>query len=401
MDLLQTLNLEDLPEQQTRTIHLMEENPDFDLKLGFDACCACGKPNPKVTCEKCERVLYCSPECRGKDSEPPMMDDGEQGLGHSAVICALLALCNDDEATEGSQQGVVDEDRRTAALDRLASEYESYPATLANILHDGPCYQDALFKKRGSSLVVHIVGASTESELWKGHPDLTQQDNVFQCYAEALGEMSEQHKLKSICLYFVGPDCPSQDLTVEVPITTMSNAQGTGNNLMAKTISDDYNKKVIERHSIPAADIVVLFNPGFTCPDYSWDAALEAIPKGTPFLIATNTELEAMADIEHLMEVGFVTELPPGLAAMLQGEMSDGDDVPSDNDTFFSVNPFSGNRVRQSGTMANDLFVKNHWIFGGITGTKTRGAGLAEETPGKKQRTDGSGNSKKSNPALV
>ena len=36
-----------------------------------------------------------------------------------------------------------------------------------------------------------------------------------------------------------------------------------------------------------------------------------------------------------------------------------------DNETFFSVNPFCGYRVRQSGTMANDLYVKSRWIFGG------------------------------------
>ena len=33
---------------------------------------------------------------------------------------------------------------------------------------------------------------------------------------------------------------------------------------------------------------------------------------------------------------------------------------------FFGENPYSGMRVRQSGTMGNDLYVKNRWIVGGL-----------------------------------
>lgn len=149
MDLLKTLNLEDLPEQQTRTNLLTETQPDFDLKLGFDACCTCGKSNPKIRCESCHRVAYCSDKCRGQDSEPPITDEDEQGLGHSAIICALLSLCNDDEAVEEGRGESLDFEKRNATIDRLASEFESYPATLANVIMDGPCYQDTLVKKMG------------------------------------------------------------------------------------------------------------------------------------------------------------------------------------------------------------------------------------------------------------
>ena len=64
---------------------------------------------------------------------------------------------------------------------------ESYPASLANILLQGPCYQETLKKLSSSSssvvadvtsgecanrtrrLVIHIIGASEESELWGGN----------------------------------------------------------------------------------------------------------------------------------------------------------------------------------------------------------------------------------------
>jgi len=162
------------------------------------------------------------------------------------------------------------------------------------------------------------------------------------------------------------------------------------------TICDDYNKTILSKKSVPSPDIVVFFNPGFTVPDYSWEEALLTVPQGTPCLATTNTELEGVADIELLFELGIITELPAALAIMLRGE-----DLAETADTFFSVNPHCGNRVRQSGTMANDLYVKNRWIFGGVFGSSSAEAHPAAASTGKRQRTEGSGNSKQSNPALV
>ena len=43
MDFLLSLGIEDLPEQQTRIPKSFSSDPNFDLKLGFDACCSSGK----------------------------------------------------------------------------------------------------------------------------------------------------------------------------------------------------------------------------------------------------------------------------------------------------------------------------------------------------------------------
>jgi hypothetical protein len=396
MDLLKSLNLEDhLPEQQTRTTHLLNDNPEFNLALGFDACCRCGKNDTRVECMTCHRAKYCSPECRAADASPPVggEEEDDEALGHSAIICSLLALCNDDEAVEDGKDYSLTTDKRTAAVDRLVSEFESYPATLANVIMDGPCYQDALTKATRGTLNIHIIGASVDSEFWEGHPDPSQEARVFQCYAEALAEIADRFILQTIHLYFIGPDCPKTDSSAQVKIPP---TDGSKNDciLQTSTICDNYNKTVLSSKNIPSPDIVVFFNPGFTVPDYNWEEALLTVPKGTPCLATTNTELEGVADIEYLFEAGLIAELPAALAIMLNGEALE------TADTFFSVNPHCGNRVRQSGTMANDLYVKNRWIFGGVFGSATT-APPSLSSSGKRQRIEGSGNSKESNPALV
>lgn len=396
MDLLLSLGLEDLPEQQTRTYELAEKFPDFNFELGFNACLACGKPNPSLPCEKCKRVKYCSEECRGRDSEPPLAE-GEQSIGHSPVICSVLALCNDDEAIEnGPYNNSLDEERRNMATDRVASEFESYPATLANIIMDGPCYQDALAKTAGTELTIHVIGASSDSELWVGHPDKLQEKKVFESYAEALAEIAQMHRLRAINLYFIGPECPAglQTQVVKVPSLQAKQSQCL---LNCTAICDTYTASNLGNRGLGLPDIAVFFNPGFTCPDYEWKETLVSIPNGLPYLVSTNTELEGLADCEFLFQSEYISELPVGLAAMLFGEDSG---VRQDNDTFFSVNPCSGNRVRQSGTLGNDLYIKNRWILGGKFG-KLQRPKSTETGSRKKARVFSSGNSKSENPALI
>lgn len=135
---------------------------------------------------------------------------------------------------------------------------------------------------------------------------------------------------------------------------------------------------------------------GFTCPDYSWEEAVSAIPGGTPYLITTNTELEGIADAQYLLENLFISNLPEGLAHILEPDAPRTGD--EDHDTVFSINPFSGERIRQSGTMANDLYVKSRWILcGKFLGSETRDS----KESNKRQKVTGSGNTKKKNPALI
>ena len=84
---------------------------------------------------------------------------------------------------------------------------------------------------------------------------------------------------------------------------------------------------------------------------------------------------------------------------------SEAGDYGDDERRFFNANPFCGNRVRQSGTMANDLYVKSRWMFGGMSGPLPAAKGNerdeASASPKKKRRVAGSGNTKSANPALV
>eukprot|EP00978_Attheya_sp_CCMP212_P003957 scaffold8420_cov48-Attheya_sp.AAC.2 len=494
MDLLESLNLPSLPEQQTRIsehsalAEALEANPL--MEVGFNACCCCGKAlmaKPKksgsiIECKGCQRVNYCSTKCRTLDSTPMEEQDegGEDGYlpiqhGHSSIVCALLRLCNEDEAVDdklfgegpgGSALLRVNDDN-DASMDRVRSELESYPATLANVILEEPCYERALLSS-SKQLVIHVVGASQEAELWSNVANVS--SAAQEAYAEALEAVTERNKrLERIHLIFVGPDCPKQNMHQSRMLTSVGGStkekiidnndddddhrkppkrnikDATRNNsrpatskklpsceLIIETIAAEYNGDLLKKGkkgkhadhvpSLPAPDVVVFFNPGFTCPDYTWDDALSVILPGTAFLVTTNTEMEGIADCQYLKERGFIASLPPSVAAIDDNDDDDDEEGTSSNLSFFGENPYSGSRVRQSGNMANDLFVKNRWIFGGIieppakskprpskvvvvsSATQKRSTTEKDEMDGqerKKKKRKGAGNTKKANPALI
>ena len=191
MDLLKSMGLEELPEQQTKTMHIMARHPEFSQQLGFDACCTCGNSfTPSTTivdCPQCQRVSYCSELCRKQDAsgmdydnnnitslddqgvleEEIMRDEQEESaMGHSSIICTLLRLCNNDETVNEETRDdektmlILEKDPRAkeAAIDRVRSEFESYPATLANVLLQGPLYEPAI-QTSSKHLVLHIIVA--------------------------------------------------------------------------------------------------------------------------------------------------------------------------------------------------------------------------------------------------
>ena len=249
--------------------------------------------------------------------------------------------------------------------------------------------------------------------------------------------------ISPINIHFVGPDCPKKKNkmdAVEKLVTIEKGGKQMQACLMMESHRSNYDDKFLTeppsgggfgRGRIASPDIVVFFNPGFTCPDYSWDGALKCIKPGTPFLVTTNTEMEGIADCQYLFEKGFIASLPPMIRDIIEGgggsddEERDvgGDDYDDDlNDMYFGENPFAGSRVRQSGNMANDLFVKNRWMFGGMFGgseqttlstassigkkrkDKEGGGDGDEESPKKKKKKSKKskgGNTKKSNPALI
>ncbi len=498
MDFLSTLNLHVLPEQQTRINNKISaalgSNPN--IRLGFDACCNCAAPlkgsnKDDVCCKVCQRVWYCSKECRREDAESynrNQEEEEEQGRGHSAIICSLLKLCNIDEEMEEelgvvfneekeeglsssskkkkSKKAVYSEEEKRASIDRISSEYESYPATLANVLMDAPCFEPTLdkfiLKRRGkrvrdlgedekhannNTLSIHVIGASKESELW-GEFKLDKTD-AMNAYMDAFSELASSYKgLRKINLAFIGPNCPTENLRFVKTfdhdlhnVTTETTAleehgkkrkreEGKSKNchLVVETHCHNYEAKYFKenpahikkeaKHSLLSKpDIVVFFNPGFTCPDYDWNEALKACqyPDGdvkTPFIVTTNTEMEAIADVQYLHQHGYIDSLPAMVADIVnEGKIDhDSDAFDSREKTiFFGENAHAGTRVRQSGNMANDLFIKNKYIFGGHFSHKGEGKTKKENKTNKtkkaaKQKTATCGtdsNSKKNNSALM
>ncbi len=431
MDELAKLNLYELPEQQTRICPTVSEalqtNPD--IRLGFDACCTCAAPlklSDKIDkcCKICKRVWYCSKECRRQDSERnTSLTEEEEARGHSSVICHLLRLCEIDEQVEdpkassssssssSSAKKSITNSEKEAAKDRITSEFESYPATL-NILMDAPCFQPILsscnhgHKKRSSSgdldldrdhadsetssksLTIHIIGASEEAELW-GDFKLSHESckSVHDAYTEAMTELASNHtSFGTINLIFIGPNCPKRDVEEVRTINVGRNDNVSSSNkrkrdgsrnckVILQTHRSNYDEKCLKK--LPKPDFCVFFNPGFTCPDYNWNEALDVClqhehdsSKRIPFLVTTNTEMEAISDLQYLHQNGYIDDLPATVADIVNAGIAEHDndivDYNDRHDMFFGENPNSGTRVRQSGNMANDLFVKNRWIYGGL-----------------------------------
>jgi hypothetical protein len=302
MDVLASLNVEELPEQQTRMMHLMNEYPDFQFKLGFDACCTCGKSFHSLDtllCTSCKRVKYCSEDCRQQDATPNASNiltedeegDTETAMGHTSIICTVLQTCNDDEDVEEGTDSEMNSINRQSALDRIRSEHESYPASLANISCEGPCFQDILktcsLRKK---IVFHIIGASEDAELAHVNRDGHDRKSRFHDYAEALANLtSAQKHIHTVELVFIGPECPECNIDVTTPIPS-TEKQEHGKMLMVRTVKGIYSEEIIEESSINKPDIVVFFNPGFTVPEYeNWGKTISSIKRGTPFILTTNT----------------------------------------------------------------------------------------------------------------
>jgi len=393
MDLLASLGLGGaLPEQSTRLSHhgvikALDEGGS-DVRLGFNRCLACGiklnsdsnttitTKSKVVSCQGCKRVSYCSTSCQKMDCEPSK-DKEEEAIGHSPVVCALLNLCNDDEdaeeemynkkkksskkSNEKNKKSNSDQQKTEAAHYRVRTELESYPATLFNILSEGPDWfiesmsqklrknedirsptappkkkqrrgkrdrssispkkdEDASTRssKRKRELVLHIVGASVDSELWNWNESSS--DNIEEEFLNAYGEAAtnltsylnnllEMTNITIRCI-FVGPDCPKQKSVISHRIQ-VTIPDSTSSSLSIETHACYYGSS--EQPYLPAPDAVIFFNPGFSCPDYNWSSALNAVcayqvssRNSTPILLTTNTELEGFAEIKYLLDGGHI-----------------------------------------------------------------------------------------------
>ena len=397
-------------------------------------------------------------------------------------------MCNDDETAEDNLYNNTSKtitnstkkhnniQKEEAAKYRVQTERESYPATLFNMLIlDGPPwlienltrklrYREEVRspeakgsgigserKRRGKrdrqslhreeempassasrlhrELVLHVVGASVDSELWGWDGTTTSytHNEMLDAYAEASTNVLSYLKnfidsIDSLRLVFVGPDCPKprhgggKDGAIVCRLD--KTIPGSKTMLHIETHCCNYGE---DTNKLPCPDAIIFFNPGLSCPDYDWSKALSAASSyqqsSTPFLITTNTEMEGFADIKCLVDGGYVDskELPKYVLETVDGETSsnnsrynDDDDVEDEQNKkfFFCENPYAGLRVRQSGTMANDLYVKSRWVMGGLF---QRGGGDGNVDMEKKKRKEseerGSARKKRrkgdSNPALI
>jgi hypothetical protein len=112
-------------------------------------------------------------------------------MGHSSVVCALLRLCQADEDADDSN---TDTTVNEAAQNRVRSEYESYPATIWSCWHAAYTAQHRTAKE----LVIHVVGASVDAELWGR--ETRELEEVWDAYAGALQELAEANGLKTSCI---------------------------------------------------------------------------------------------------------------------------------------------------------------------------------------------------------
>ena len=303
MDLLSSLGLDTLPEQSTRLSHpgvlkaLDSAAAGEDVRLGFNACLRCGvrlaedgaasaprdasAPSRAVACRACGRVRYCSKACRAADAAADPEGDPTPAVGHSPVVCALLGLCDADDAAE-AQEGQRDaaaarttDQRSEAARDRVRTERESYPATLFGALAEGPDWLAAAIaprrRRRGqreraaapsvTALTLHVVGASADAELWHdGGTGIARP--ALEAYAEAAGGLARRlRKLlpgpATLRCVFVGPDCPA---TVRATAPIPDAPSWT---LALETVRARYGEA--GGPHLPPPDAVAFFNPGFSC----------------------------------------------------------------------------------------------------------------------------------------
>ena len=69
-------------------------------------------------------------------------------------------------------------------------------------------------------------------------------------------------------------------------------------------------------------------------------------------------------------------------------DLAEYEDEDSERSFFFNENPYAGLRVQQSGTMGNDLYVKNSWIVGGLFHSGGGGDGSNVSSLKKQQHGD-------------
>jgi len=340
-----------------------------------------------------------------------------QRLRSSIYGGGVISSKDSDEDAEEERSSNREQQKRRGKRDRVAATPSPPNSSSSNTNK----------RKRRNELVLHIVGASVDSELWNWNGTTNKEDGraeaVFSAYAEASTNLTSHLKnlLESsidVRCIFIGPDCPktksASPCTVEVPIPETKSSKlifethccnygeddedtKKQKQKKEKTTKQQQQEQQTQQHqqqqpstsssSLSAPDAIIFFNPGFSCPDYDWSMALttaasysssyssslDEAANNTPFLITTNTEMEGIADVKCLLDGGYVhpRTIPDHIleAVDYSVDKEEEEDEYDDDDEpcfFFSENPYAGLRVRQSGTMGNDLYVKNRWIVGGL-----------------------------------
>jgi hypothetical protein len=113
--------------------------------------------------------------------------------------------------------------------------------------------------------------------------------------------------------------------------------------------------------------------------------------------------MEGIADCQYLIDQDSIQTVPPALAEIygLNSHDESPDEVKDKVQSVFSENPFCGSRVRQSGTMGNDLYVKNRWLLMGVIDSVDSSGAKTESASKRIKMSEFSSNSKVNNPALI
>eukprot|EP00960_Hanusia_phi_P034321 750992-Hanusia_phi.AAC.1 len=231
-----------------------------------DRCLCCGKRKEEMkTCGDCKRVQYCSTKCRGRDKdkhervcqwlqkckvEEEMEERGWGLLRDAGKLSKLRSLLEKSPAVLSSDQFTSSLTWRrwkeakkidSKLLDDEACTLLSAPLTLLFVLckHEG--LQQQLVKGGKQKLVVHVPGASS---IESSAPSFLWQD------------VSRPYQLE---VHLIGPQLSSSLVDTEI----------------VKHHACSYEAFCLQNpHSRP--DLLLGFNMGLSCPDYSWEEAMKA-----------------------------------------------------------------------------------------------------------------------------
>lgn len=224
----------------------------------------------------------------------------------------------------------------------------------------------------------------------------------------------------TVCL--IGPEVPESQhrTTVQLPLAAPDGSPSEGEGVKVKLYFHRGNFEGYQAFNFSKrVDAVFGFNLGLSVPDYSWGAALAALQDCAntkaksggpplPIVCTSSSRAESVQELLLLEQHGVlaidkkqtraIEEEEDSLVAARKGEVvewpeegdqgegegDEGEDVDEDEDDdeddeqsqedyanyaqsiFLQPHAWGWERIQQSGAMANDVYRKSCWLFGGL-----------------------------------